>query len=62
MIARDCTTADSYATALSVLGPNAGLKLIQATSGAEAIITRVEVGKPVTVESRGFKKFETNGP
>ncbi len=62
VIARDCTTADSYATALNVLGPNAGLKLIQATSGAEAIITRVEGGNPVTVESRGFKKFETNGP
>ena len=36
VIARDCTTADSYATAASVLGPTLGLKLIQATTGAEA--------------------------
>ncbi len=62
VIVRDCTTADSYATALSVLGPNAGLKLIQATRGAEAIITRIEDGKPVTFESPGFKNFEPKGP
>jgi thiamine biosynthesis lipoprotein len=62
VIARDCATADSYATAASVLGATAGLKLIQATSGAEAIITRVEDGKPVTVESPGFKNFETKRP
>ena len=41
VIARDGTTADALASALSVLGPRRGLSLIEATPGAAAII---EVG------------------
>jgi FAD:protein FMN transferase len=62
VIAPDCTTADSFDTAITVMGPDKGLKLVEATSGVEAIITRRENGKPVTVESRGFKRFETSRP
>jgi len=35
--ARDCITADSLATAASVLGPEAGLKLVDETPGAAAL-------------------------
>jgi FAD:protein FMN transferase len=62
VIAPDCTTADSYDTAIAVMGPIKGLKLVKATRGVEAIITRIENGKRVTVESRGFKEFETSSP
>jgi thiamine biosynthesis lipoprotein len=62
VIASDCTTADSYDTAITVMGPERGLKLVEATRGVEAIITRLENGMRITVESRGFKSFETMGP
>jgi thiamine biosynthesis lipoprotein len=66
VIARDCTTADSYATAVSVLGPTAGMKLIEATPGAEVFIVRQEdSGKVATRESNGFDRFvipETKAP
>jgi FAD:protein FMN transferase len=66
VIARDCTTADSYATAVSVLGPEAAVKLIQATPEASAFIVRQEEsGKVATCESRGFDRFvipETKAP
>jgi FAD:protein FMN transferase len=62
VIARDCTTADSYDTALVVMGPTQGLKLVEATNGVEAVISRIEIGRPVAIESRGFKMFEVSGP
>ncbi|MEX2114268.1 MAG: FAD:protein FMN transferase [Pirellulales bacterium] len=40
VIARDCLTADSLATAVSVLGHAAGLELIEATPGAAAFIVQ----------------------
>src|SRR6185503_2946939 len=40
VLAKDCTTADSLATAVSVLGPERGLELIQKTRGAHAQIIR----------------------
>lgn len=40
VIARDGITADSLATAVSVLGPEAGLALIERTPGAAAMFTR----------------------
>jgi len=56
VIAPDCATANSVATAASVLGPQAGLKLIEATPDAAGRIVR----KPGTVieafESRRFGK------
>jgi thiamine biosynthesis lipoprotein len=36
VIAPDCTTADALATAASVLGPTAGMRLVAATPGAAA--------------------------
>ena len=40
ILARDGTTADSLATAVSVLGPQDGLKLVEKTPGAAALILR----------------------
>lgn len=52
VVAADCITADSMATAVSVLGPDKGLKLIEATPGAAAFIVRNQEGKLETYESK----------
>ena len=54
VIAPDCMTADSLATAVSVLGPKRGLRLIEETRGARVrIVCRPENQVEVHV-SRGF--------
>ncbi len=40
VVADDATTSDSLATALSVLGPEKGMDLIEATAGASAFYVR----------------------
>lgn len=60
--APDCLTADSLATAVSVLGPEAGLKLLEKYPGAEAYIVREESGKISTVQSPGFKSTAAATP
>ena len=57
LIARDCTTADSLATAVSVLGPDAGLALVRRTRGAEARVHSQPDEKFQTTESPGFRRF-----
>ena len=54
VIAKDCTTADSFATAISVLGPKKGLAVVAKTPGVEVAIERIDGGKPQHVESDGF--------
>ncbi len=57
VIAPDCTTADSMATAVSVMGPTAGLEFVEATPAAAAFIVRAGEGfKPRTFESSRFPK------
>lgn len=58
VIARDCTAADSYATAVSVLGPERGMKLIEETPAAAVLIVRVVEGKPQTHESKRLREWE----
>lgn len=58
VVAPDCTTADSYATAVSVLGPERGLKLIEDTAGAAALIVRVVDGRRETHESKRLREWE----
>jgi thiamine biosynthesis lipoprotein len=58
IIARDCTTADGLATAVSVLGPERGLQLIAVTPHTEALVVRHPQDKIEVRESRGFKKFD----
>mgnify|MGYP000684070504 CR=1 FL=1 len=58
VIARDCATADSLATALSVLGPEAGLPLVRRHRGAEAITTRkTSAGQLEQKATGGFHRF-----
>jgi FAD:protein FMN transferase len=57
VIAPDCTTADSLATAVSVLGPKQGLRLVRRTPGASARIVRQPGQNPEVVETRGFRKL-----
>ncbi|HKS36166.1 MAG TPA: FAD:protein FMN transferase [Verrucomicrobiae bacterium] len=57
VIARDGTTADALSTAVSVLGPKAGLKLIESTKGAAARIVRKPDSRIETAESSRFGKY-----
>lgn len=57
IVASDCTAADSYATAACVLGTERGLKLIEDTPGAAAIIVRVKGGRAETHESSRLKGY-----
>jgi thiamine biosynthesis lipoprotein len=57
VIAPDCTTADSLATAVSVLGPEAGLKLVEGTRGCAASIVRAPGLRIEVTESRRFQRY-----
>lgn len=61
VVARDCITADSLASAVSVLGPDAGLKLIDKSCGCEAMIVLAgdSDSKVETFFSRHFKELPT---
>jgi FAD:protein FMN transferase len=63
LLARNCTIADSYTKAVAVLGPERGLKLIDETPGAAAIVVRAPSGKVETYASKrlGEYTFEDAG-
>ena len=57
VLASDCMTADSLATAVSVLGWEKGLKLVEATAKGAAHIER-KPGEGIQVfESKRFRDF-----
>lgn len=58
VVAPACITADSLATAVSVLGPEQGLKLIEQTPGAAALVVRNLDGQLETHESKRMQQFE----
>ena len=62
IIAPDCITADSLASAVSVLGPKAGLKLIEETPGTAAFILRAPEGTVETHQSCRWKQFPVAQP
>ncbi len=55
VIAHDNATANALATTLSVVGPDAGLRLIDSTPGAEALLIMGDGG---VRRSRGFAAYE----
>jgi thiamine biosynthesis lipoprotein len=55
VVARDGATADALETAVYVLGPERGLKLVDQTPGAAAIFVRSTKGGLETFESSRFK-------
>lgn len=62
IIARDCTTADSLATAVSVLGPDRGMKLIRETPGAEGRIIRAPENRLEVKSSPRFGRWMIEKP
>jgi thiamine biosynthesis lipoprotein len=58
VVARDCMTADSLASAVSVLGPRQGIELVEQTCGASCLIVHVEEGTVKTHQSRRFPASE----
>ncbi|MBS0210594.1 MAG: FAD:protein FMN transferase [Planctomycetes bacterium] len=62
VIARDCLTADSVATAVCVLGPERGLQFIEARPELAAIVTWVDDGGEHIRESTGFAKHTIPAP
>jgi thiamine biosynthesis lipoprotein len=58
VIAKDCTTADGFDTAISVLGREKGLALAAATPGVEALIVQFENGHMQSAESKGFVQYQ----
>jgi len=59
VVAPNGIAADSLASAVSVLGPAQGLRLIEATPGCAALIVRAPDGKVELQESSGWKKLRT---
>lgn len=57
IIAKDCITADSLATAASVLGPRGALELIEDSPRAEAHIVQKPGDAIEVFESSSFKRF-----
>lgn len=57
VIAGDCTTADGLAKVVSVLGPERGLKLIEATPGVAACVVRQPNQEIESRESSRFQKY-----
>ena len=55
VVAPDCMTANSLTTSISVLGPERGLKLVEATPGAAAHVVRMPDDKIEFVESSRWK-------
>lgn len=61
IIAADCTTADSLATSVNVLGPERGLALIADTPGTEVLVESIDQsGQSQTLESSGFQSLLLN--
>lgn len=57
MVARNCITADSVATAVSVLGPQAGLAYVEKRPELAAMIVHDDHGKPQVYESTTWRNL-----
>lgn len=60
VIAADGITADSLASAISVLGPKQGIRLLNQKPGTACLILRNENGQIATYESACFSSYELN--
>jgi len=58
VIATNGITADSLASAISVLGPSQGIKLLNHKPGTACLILRNENGQIATYESKCFSSYE----
>jgi thiamine biosynthesis lipoprotein len=55
VVAPDCMTANGLTTSISVLGPEKGMKLVEATPGAAAHVVREPGDKVELTESARWK-------
>lgn len=62
VIAKDCTTADSLATAASVLGPEKGLRYVESVPEAEGYLVRKPGEQLQILETSGFKRHLEASP
>jgi thiamine biosynthesis lipoprotein len=62
VVGPDATTTDALDTTLSVLGPRRGLALVERIRGAQAVITTIEEGRFVTVQSDKWDRLFVAGP
>ncbi len=62
VVAPDCITADSLTKAVLVLGPKAGLELIDSKPGIAAMIVRAPEGKAEIYESARVKDLKFAAP
>jgi FAD:protein FMN transferase len=60
IVARDATTTDCLATAVSVLGVEQGLAFVRAQGEVEALIVRLVDGRRTVVESPRFQRFRVD--
>lgn len=60
VVAANGTTADGLATAVSVMEPQAGLHLVEATSGAAALIVQAQKGGYVTFISKRWSRLRVS--
>ena len=58
VVGPDGLSTDGLSSAVAVLGPEKGLKLIENTPGAAALIVRVIDGKEETRQSRKWKELD----
>ena len=62
IVAADCTTADALATTVSVLGPEAGLKLVDETPGAAGFVVQQVADRVSTHASRRWSELKLERP
>jgi thiamine biosynthesis lipoprotein len=62
VVAPDGTTSDSLATAVCVLGPERGLKLIESTANVSALVAVVRDNRPITFRSSRFPALQSPAP
>ena len=60
VIAPNCTLADAMATALMVMGPEKGLKWVEAQKGIEAMLIMRRGKNYKVIESSGFSRYEVS--
>ncbi|MBU0477460.1 FAD:protein FMN transferase [bacterium] len=60
VLSSDCLTCDSLATALTVLGEERGIELIEKLKGIEALIITIKDGNLNLIKSSGMKEFVLN--
>ncbi len=62
ILAPNCTEADALASAVSVLGPDAGLRWIKQRANAEALVVFAQDGQTTTRQTAGFAAWATTAP